>query len=157
MLLQKTKEIAYKTIVLILFIGLNTYCFYAFINALFSTLTSLNSEGDFVIFNKGAFYLFGVSIGLFALIAIMVYQGVLKKTLTTKVTRLFSQCAATSLILTFTFPILSHLYINHWTQNNTFFLCNEKSNVWFHMAELVYVNDTINCLHSEYRKSQPSK
>ena len=142
---QFFKEVTYKLLVLASFILIVLFCIYNFGLSVLETSNGILSSSDKINFNKGSFYLFGVAVGLIDLMWIMVYQGVLKRSLSEKVTKLFSRIAIISLITTFTLPIIGHLVIDELAESKGYKVCATAGNTWFYLSEIVYFNSTVIC------------
>ena len=136
------KEVAYKVVVMIVFILMVLFCIYSFSISVFETTHGILSNSEKIIFDKGAFYLLGAAIGLIDLIWIMVYQGVLKKALTNKAAQIFSRIAASSLVIAFALPVVSHLIIEQAVLEMNYEVCTSESNTWFYLSEIVYKKST---------------
>lgn len=142
---QFVKEVAYKVLVLASFTLILIFCIYNFGLSVIETSGGILNNLEKIHFNKGSFYLFGVTLGLMDLMWIMVYQGVFKRSLSEKVIKLFSRVAIISLITTFTLPIISHLVINEIAESKGYKICAPAGNTWFYLSEIVYFNTTIIC------------
>jgi hypothetical protein len=108
-------------------------------------LGNLLSLPDHISFDKGAFYLPGVSIGLAALIYAGVYESCLEKTLTEKHTRQITKFAISGIIIMFLFPHLAHYLTDQFLQNKKYEICREVSRQWLHSRTIVYVRDAGVC------------
>jgi hypothetical protein len=80
--LQCIKEITFKITVMTCFFAITVFSAYSFGAALFGTVSAISNDSERVIFDQGAFYLLGATIGLLALIWIMIYQGIIMRELT---------------------------------------------------------------------------
>jgi hypothetical protein len=139
------KEVAYKILVMASFTLIVLFCIYNFLFSVLETSNGILNNLEKINFNKGSFYLFGVAVGLIDLMWIMVYQGVLKRALTKKVTKLFSRIAIISLITTFTLPIIGHLVIDELVESKGYKACAPAGNTWFYLSEIVYFDSTVIC------------
>jgi len=139
------KEVLFKAIVLFTFIVMALGCFYGFLNASLGMLNQILQSNDLVIFNKGAFYLLGVTLGLGVLVFVMVYQGVLKKELTASFSRWFSRIAVFSVLLIVVLPVVSHFLVEPYLLSRDYRVCTEASHTWFYLSEIVYVKNEIAC------------
>jgi len=139
------KEVVYKILVMTSFTLIVLFCIYNFLFSVLETSNGILSSLDRINFNKGSFYLFGVALGLIDLMWIMVYQGILKRALNEKVTKMFSRIAIISLITTFTLPIIAHFVIDELVEPKGYKVCTTAGSTWFYFSEIVYLNSTIIC------------
>ena len=128
------------------FISMIAFCIYIFLSSVSETLQAILGGLNKINFDKGAFYLLGVAVGLIDLIWLMVYQGILKRPLNDRVTRIFSRVAIISLITTFSLPLFSHIVIDELVENKGYKMCEPAGNTWFYFSEVVYFKSTIACV-----------
>jgi hypothetical protein len=144
--LQRIKEIAYKITVMTCFCAITVFCAYSFGAALFETISAISHDSVRVVFDQGAFYLLGATIGLLALIWIMIYQGILMKELTEKVTSWFSKIAVTGILTAFILPVISHIIIEDIVLDKGYEVCTAETSTWFYLSEIVYLKTGSDCL-----------
>jgi len=144
--LQRIKEIAYKITVMTCFCAITVFSAYSFGAALFETVSTISNESVRVIFDKGAFYLLGATIGLLALIWIMIYQGILMRELTKKVTNWFSKIAVAGILAAFILPVISHIIIEDIVLDKGYEICAAETSTWFYLSEIVYLKTGSACL-----------
>lgn len=146
MKLQRIKEIAFKITVMICFCAITVFCAYSFGAALFETISAISHDSVRIIFDQGAFYLLGATIGLLALIWIMIYQGILMRELTEKVTSWFSRIAVAGILTAFILPIVSHVVVEKIVLDKGYKICTAESSTWFYLSEIVYLKTGSACL-----------
>ena len=122
------------------------FCVYSFGAALFETVSAISHGSVHIVFDQGAFYLLGATIGLLALIWIMIYQGILMRELTEKVTSWFSRIAVAGILTAFILPIVSHVVIEEIVFDRGYELCSAKTSTWFYLSEIVYLKTGSDCL-----------
>lgn len=132
------KEVLFKTIVLMLFFAGMVWSIYAFMSALLDATLAISAGAERIVFDKGAFYLLGAASGLADLLFIMVYQGVLKKELSARVTKWFSRVAVLSILVAVILPTASHLTISRIVENKGYEVSAQESNSWLYLSEIVY-------------------
>ncbi len=136
----------YKITVMTCFCAITVFSAYSFGAALFEIVSTISNESVRVIFDKGAFYLLGATIGLLALIWIMLYQGILMKELTAKVTSWFSRIAVAGILTAFILPVISHVIIEEIVFDRGYELCSAEMSTWFYLSEIVYLKTGSACL-----------
>jgi hypothetical protein len=144
--LQRIKEIAFKITVMTCFCAITVFCAYSFGTALFATVSAISHDSVRVVFDQGAFYLLGATIGLLALIWIMIYQGILMRELTEKVTSWFSRIAVSGMLTAFILPVVSHVVIEKIVLDKGYEICTAETSTWFYLSEIVYLKTGSACL-----------
>ena len=96
-------------------------------------------------FNKGAFYLPGVVIGLSVLIFAIIYESVLRKLLTKKLASLLTRTGFGAVALMFILPHIVEYAVNRHFENNNYYLCNEASHQWLRSKTIAYTRDKAVC------------
>jgi hypothetical protein len=144
--LQRIKEIAFKITVMTCFCAITVFCAYSFGTALFATVSAISHDSVRVVFDQGAFYLLGATIGLLALIWIMIYQGILMKELTEKLTSWFSRIAVSGMLTVFILPVVSHIVIEKIVLDKGYEICTAETSTWFYLSEIVYLKTGSACL-----------
>jgi hypothetical protein len=144
--LQRIKEIAFKITVMTCFCAITVFCAYSFGTALFATVSAISHDSVRVVFDQGAFYLLGATIGLLALIWIMIYQGILMKELTEKLTSWFSRIAVSGMLTAFILPVVSHVVIEKIVLDKGYEICTAETSTWFYLSEIVYLKTGSACL-----------
>lgn len=128
------------------FFAITVFSAYSFGAALFGTVSAISNDSERVIFDQGAFYLLGATIGLLALIWIMIYQGILMRELTKKVTNWFSKIAVAGILTAFILPVVSHVVIEEIVLDKGYELCTAETSTWFYLSEIVYLKPGSACL-----------
>jgi hypothetical protein len=139
-------NLTYKITVMTCFCAITVFCTYSFGAALFETISAISHDSVRVVFDQGAFYLLGATIGLLALIWIMIYQGILMRELTEKVTSWFSKIAVAGILTAFILPIVSHVIIEEIVFDRGYELCSAETSTWFYLSEIVYLKNGSDCL-----------
>jgi hypothetical protein len=121
------------------FCAITVFCAYSFGAALFEKVSAISHSSVRVFFDQGAFYLLGATIGLLALIWIMIYQGILMRELTEKVTSWFSRIAVTVILTAFILSVISHIIIEDMVLNKGYEICTAETSTWFYFSEIVYL------------------
>tara|TARA_B110001454_G_C12427342_1_gene312030 strand:+ start:69 stop:536 length:468 start_codon:yes stop_codon:yes gene_type:complete len=144
--LQRIKEIAFKVTVMTCFFAITIFSAYSFGAALFETVSAISHDSVRVVYDQGAFYLLGATIGLLDLIWIMIYQGILMRELTKKVTNWFSKIAVAGILAAFILPVISHIIIEDIVLDKGYEVCTAGTNTWFYLSEIVYLKTGSDCL-----------
>lgn len=139
-------HLIYKITVMTCFCAITVFCAYSFGTALFATVSAISHDSLRVVFDQGAFYLLGATIGLLALIWIMIYQGILMRELTKKVTSCFSRIAVTGILTAFILPVVSHVVVEKIVLNKGYEICTAETSTWFYLSEIVYLKVGSACL-----------
>jgi len=139
-------NLTYKITVMTCFCAITVFCAYSFGAALFETVSAISHDSARIVFDQGAFYLLGATIGLLALIWIMIYQGILMRELTEKVTSWFSRIAVAGILTAFILPIVSHVIIDEIVFDRGYELCSAETSTWFYLSEIVYLQTGSACL-----------
>ena len=99
------------------------------------------SGGDIIFtFDKGAFYMYGVSICLLAISIGLVFYRVFKfnkEKVESVVTRFLFISVAVLIIL----PQAMHFYIDSYTEKNNYQICRDQSHRWLHAVTIVYAKN----------------
>tara|TARA_B110001454_G_C12548505_1_gene362504 strand:- start:66 stop:503 length:438 start_codon:yes stop_codon:yes gene_type:complete len=139
-------NLTYKITVMTCFCAITVFSAYSFGAALFETVSAITHDSVRVAFDQGAFYLLGATIGLLALIFIMIYQGILMRELTKKVTNWFSRIAVVGIFTAFILPVVSHMVIEEIVFDKGYELCTAETSTWFYLSEIVYLKTGSGCL-----------
>tara|TARA_R110001583_G_scaffold148791_1_gene300661 strand:- start:85 stop:522 length:438 start_codon:yes stop_codon:yes gene_type:complete len=139
-------HLIYKITVMTCFCAITVFCAYGFGTALFATVSAISHDSLRVVFDQGAFYLLGATIGLLALIWIMIYQGILMRELTKKLTSWFSRIAVTGILTAFILPVVSHVVVEKIVLNKGYEICTAETSTWFYLSEIVYLKVGSACL-----------
>ena len=139
-------HLIYKITVMTYFCAITVFSAYSFGAALFETVSAISHGSVRVVFDQGAFYLLVATIGLLALIWIMIYQGILMRELTANVSSWFSRISAIDILTAFILPVVSHVVIEKIVFDKGFELCTTETSTWFYLAEIVYLKTGSDCL-----------
>ena len=110
---------------------------------LYILLANLNAGT--VYFDKGAFYMLGVGMGMATLAFVLAYEFWYGKTLPTNITRLCSKLAYASILLLFITPHAMHFFTGSYLANRGLTVCEEASSQWLFVSEIFYISDERNC------------
>lgn len=130
---------------LVIFVGLAVAVFSYFLQSAIELIQALVSLPEVVSFDKGAFYMPGVFLGLVVLIFAAVYESVLRKELTKKIASVCTRSSISALLIVFILPMVVHSGVeNHLLQKN-YSICSEASHQWLHSRTIVYVSTQDKC------------
>ena len=130
----------FATLVLIV---LSICGFVAFFYGLSSFFGSLSA--DLVVIMKGSFQMFGVGIGLSALIFADIYESWLGKRLTEKQGSITMKVALGGVILIFTLPHVIHYAMGSALERRGYSVCDASSDQSSHNPEIVYIRQPLEC------------
>jgi len=103
------------------------------------------SADSVVLVDKGSYYMFGVGIGMLDLAFVIIWEQWLVKSLTKKVTNIFSSLAVTSIVLLFVLPYAIHYLADNHLKNKGYTVCEVASQQWLFVRDIVYVRDSVVC------------
>ena len=106
----------------------------------------LQNASDFISFNKSVFYMFGVGLGLSILSFVLVYEYLLGKTLTNKLSGICTKLGFGGVAIMFLLPYIVHNKIDSHAKNKGYVICHEASHQWFHSRTIVYVLNKNICM-----------
>lgn len=104
--------------------------------------------GDLIsikVVEKGAFYLFGVGIGLVILALVTVKEGWIGKALSKRQAAYFTRAAYIAIISIFTVPHLVHYAANTFLLGNGYEVCEEAGHQWLFVRDIVYIKPSVVC------------
>ncbi len=111
----------------------------------FDLINQLDLTAGVLTFDKGAFYMLGVGLGLATLSFVLVYELWYGSHLTKRLTRICTRLAFVSILLLLVFPQAIHFLTDSYLENKGFFICEQASSQWLFVAEIVYVNGEHDC------------
>lgn len=129
----------------IFFIGLTLASLYLFATEVISTTGQLLSQPESISFNKGAYYLLGVGLGVGALTIGTVTSFWFGKTLSQKTVKLLMKVAVGCIALMLIVPQFVHYEINRYLVNVGYDVCEPASHQWLHSRTIVYVKNAKVC------------
>lgn len=130
---------------LVFLIGLAVVVLSYFMQSVIELIQALVSLPEVVSFDKGAFYMSGVFLGLVVLIFAAIYESVLRKELTEKIASICTKTGIAALVIIFILPMVVHSGVeNHLLQKN-YSICSEASHQWLHSRTIVYVSSRDKC------------
>ncbi len=115
--------------------------FYYAITVLLQLISELTNDSNILVFDKGAFYLFGVGFGLFVFVLAFIYSKVVNNQLSDFINKLIFISLIGSVVLTFALPQAMHFYINSYTEKNSYRICQDQSHRWLHAVTIVYAKN----------------
>ncbi len=122
--------------ILIVFASIGLVSIFISISSFIDLLSQIFHSREQIIFDKGAYYLFGG--GLFFVLLVLGFFIVKKLKVSDKFQKIFVAIMALSLILTFTLPQIIHISVENNLENKNYQVCVEKSTQWLHAVTIVY-------------------
>lgn len=114
------------------------------ISALHDMLTQIDSQSEMVVFEKGAFYLFGGGLLLILLFIWVTYALITNKPLPKKLEKMGFTVLGVCLALIFIVPITLHMAVEQNMIDKGYVICEAKSTQWLHVRTIVYTK-TLPC------------
>lgn len=111
-----------KVTALYLFAGLlifflsGMWALYYAIIVLLQLISELTSDSDILTFDKGAFYLFGVGLGLLVLVLAIIYSRIVNNKLPDVIHKLIFISLISTVVLIFLLPQVMHFYLDSYTE-----------------------------------------
>jgi len=105
----------------------------------------ISINGELVKFDKGAFYMLGVGLGLATLSFVLVYELWFGKSLTEQLTKVCTRLAFASIALLLLVPQVAHVLTDNYLKNRDFIVCHKASRQWLFVSEVIYVNGNLRC------------
>jgi hypothetical protein len=130
---------------LFLFFVLTTACFVWFAWSAYSIVDSISSKADVVYFDKGSLYMLGAGIGLASLTLAILYEGILRRNLTSKITMVITRSALIGVSLMFILPHVLHYLASTYLTDENYVVCDEASYQWLLYKKLVYTTNQLTC------------
>ena len=96
-------------------------------------------------FDKGAFYMLGIGIGLGALVIYMILEVWKKKPPSDRLTRRIVKTALFGVAIMFLLPQVAHYSIAHYLEKRGYEICHKVSYQWLHYQNIVFTNDQKTC------------
>jgi len=113
--------------------------FYRIFNLFIATLSEI------VVFDKGSFYMLGVGVGMLNLAIVTVQEGWLDKPLSKKQSAYLTRGAFIGIALIITVPHLVHYFANSYLLRQGYTVCEEASQQWLFVRDIVYIAESIEC------------
>lgn len=107
-----------------------------------------NSQ-DNIEFNKGALYLYGVSLILLIFVVGIIYTNYLKKNISNHTNKIIGKVVLVCLIITFLLPQIVHYATANYLENNGYQVCEARSKQWLHVRTIVY-SKLVSCDEDKY-------
>ena len=125
--------------------GFTVFVLIYFILSITDLLQILSSLPEVVSFDKGAFYLPGVFLGMSVLIFAIVYEAVLRKEATKKYASICTKIIIAALLIIFALPMIAHSGVENHLLQKKYSICSEASHQWLHSRTIVYVSSRDKC------------
>ncbi len=129
----------------LIFIISSTSALFWFGYRFFDLFNKLDSTAEVLKFDKGAFYMLGVGLGLAILSFVLVYEFWHGNSLTKKLTKTCTWLALFSVLLLLFFPQAMHFWTDNYLEEKGFFICEQASSQWLFVTEIVYVSGEHDC------------
>ena len=126
---------------LLMFSMLGIWALYYAVIVSLQLISELTNDSDILSFDKGAFYLFGVGLGLFVFVFAIIYSKIVNNKLSDIIHKLIFFSLISSVVLTFLLPQLMHFYIDSYTEKNNYEVCRDQSHRWLHAVTIVYAKN----------------
>ena len=130
---------------LVVFAGLAVAVFIYFLQSAIELIQALVSLPEVVSFDKGAFYMPGVFLGLVVLIFVAVYESVLRKELTKNISSVCTKTGIAAVLIIFILPMIVHSSVENHLLPKKYSICSEASHQWLHSRTIVYVSTQEKC------------
>lgn len=130
---------------LILFFAMTAACLVWFVWSSYNLVIQITEFSEIVYFDKGALYMLGASIGLAALTFNILYEGVLRRSLTEKVAKIITRSAIGGIILMFILPQILHYSTNQYLEKKGYNVCAHASYQWLLYRKITYTLNKESC------------
>lgn len=101
-----------------------------------------------LLFDKGAFYLLGVGLGMLSLAIATVQEGWFDRTLSQKKSTLLTRLALVGMALIPIAPNVAHFVTNQMLTSDGYVVCEKASHQWRFVRDIVYVKSSVECSSS---------
>lgn len=128
-----------------LFFLVTAVCFIWFSWSVYDIINSISSKAQAVYFNKGSLYMLGAGIGLASLTFAIFYEGILRRNLTSKITRGIARSALMGVSLMFILPHILHYLASTYLEEERYVVCDEMSYQWLLYKKLVFTTNQHTC------------
>lgn len=112
----------------------------------YSTFLAFFHLEHVISFNKGALYLFGVGLGMWALVGYMLAELWLGKPPSKRYEKVVTRLGVAGLVLAFSLPHVVHYSLDAWLDSRDYTICEPASHQWLHSVTLVYTKTETECL-----------
>ncbi len=106
----------------------------------------ISSHNPGIIFDKGSFYLPGVSVVLGSLLYNMIYEGMLKRELTPTIAKRITYSAFAGIGLIIILPQVAHYTVQDRLESNGYNVCEQASSQWLMYRKIAYTTNTETCM-----------
>jgi len=100
---------------------------------------------DAFLFDKGAFYLLGVGLGMLALAILTVQEGWFGRNLSKAQAVILSRLALVGVALIPILPNLTHYATDAVLKNDGYVVCESASHRWRFVRDIVYIKPSVEC------------
>lgn len=101
-----------------------------------------------LLFDKGAFYLLGVGLGMLSLAIATIQEGWFDRTLSQKKSTLLTRLALVGIALIPIAPNAAHFVINQMLTSDGYVVCEKASHQWRFVRDIVYIKPSVECSSS---------
>lgn len=98
-----------------------------------------------IVFDKGSYYMLGVGVGLLSLGFVTAIEFWGGKPITNKQNAVFSKLVMSGIVLLFVVPHATHFTVDKYLENHGYSVCEEASNQWLFVRDIVYIQPSIEC------------
>jgi hypothetical protein len=130
---------------LVFLIGLAVAVLSYFLQSVIELIQAFRSLPEIISFDKGAFYMPGVFIGLAVLIFAAVYESVLRKKLSNKIASACTRTGVAAVLIIFVLPMVVHSSVENYLLQKNYSICSEASHQWLHSRTIVFVSSQNVC------------
>ncbi|MBB5210490.1 hypothetical protein [Microbulbifer hydrolyticus] len=103
---------------------------------------------DVLMFDKGAFYLLGVGLGMMALAIVTVQEGWFGRTLSKAQAALLTRLTIVGVALIPIAPNVAHYLADELLRSDGYVVCEPASHQWRFVRDIVYIKPTVECSSS---------
>lgn len=125
-----------------------------FLNTIIDMYQQWGSEAGVFVFNKGAFYVPGILLGLSVLLYAIIRESVLRKHLTEKIAAYCTRTGIGAIVIMFVIPNIVEYGINEHFKKINYQICETASHQWLHSKIIAYTRDQIICDDLEEKKNK---
>ena len=147
-------SILFKYSFLVFFVFMTFGALFWFSFCTIGLIKQIYSQNPSIIFDKGSFYLLGVSVALGSLLYNMVYEGLMKKELTAIIAKRITRAALAGIGLMIILPQIIHYAVEDYMENNGYMICAQASSSWLMYKHIAYVSNAETCIDLIFEKEK---